>query len=388
MFENHIKKLINSKKEGDYWDFKRIPHNQNFELLHDILCLANSVTKTDKFLIIGVDNNGEIIGLSEETTNRKDQAQIIDFLDDKNFAGDIRPNIEVHTLLIKNKEIDVIIIRDEALKPYYLTSQYNSLKPYHIYTIKGDKNTATNKSADLQDVKKMWRERFYIDLPPIERLKILLQKPDQWSKESTNIYHNKFHSEFTIEIGENNISKLELSAYYINESSNDGLLFFKHNNTTIYKTNYVLLDGSQVFIPGYKIFYDDKHRRIRYLFYIFDSIEGLFLNFLVERDPNNHNIEYYLNPRKYDLYKYSKIESNQYGFYNIEPPYYHPFIVFKSQQEKEKFDKYLLSSENKLNKIELEFDTIREKTKEDIEMLKMYLKIKTLFWNWKQEENP
>ena len=35
--EFQINELIESKSEGNYWDFKEIPHENNFNLLHDIL---------------------------------------------------------------------------------------------------------------------------------------------------------------------------------------------------------------------------------------------------------------------------------------------------------------------------------------------------------------
>jgi predicted HTH transcriptional regulator len=70
---NEIIKLINKKAEGDYWDYKQEWHSDNERLLLDILCFANTVHKKDCYLIIGVADNGDIIGLNKNSPNRKNQ---------------------------------------------------------------------------------------------------------------------------------------------------------------------------------------------------------------------------------------------------------------------------------------------------------------------------
>ena len=87
-FYSKIMNLINNKTEGQYWDFKREPHKNNESLLHDILCLANAKHNGDRFLIIGVDDpkeDCEIIGLDETTEKRKNEADLNDFLNSKEW---------------------------------------------------------------------------------------------------------------------------------------------------------------------------------------------------------------------------------------------------------------------------------------------------------------
>lgn len=68
--ENEISELIDMKTEGEYWDFKQEWHKQNSDLLHDIICMANSPANRDCYIIIGVeDKTGKILGVCEE--NRK-----------------------------------------------------------------------------------------------------------------------------------------------------------------------------------------------------------------------------------------------------------------------------------------------------------------------------
>lgn len=155
--------LIQSKKEGTYWDFKQIPHKENNDLIKDIICLANCNHTGDRYLIIGVNDkkyNFTIKGLTKDTPNRRTTAQINDLMAHINcFAGDNRPEIEVETLNIENKEIDVIIIKDKILKPYYFKEDCNGLKAFHIYSRINDRNTSTDNSADYNDVKRMWMEQ-------------------------------------------------------------------------------------------------------------------------------------------------------------------------------------------------------------------------------------
>jgi hypothetical protein len=55
-FEEEIKNLIALKREGAYWDFKKEPHSNLHDLLHDIICMANSLGENDKYLILGVND--------------------------------------------------------------------------------------------------------------------------------------------------------------------------------------------------------------------------------------------------------------------------------------------------------------------------------------------
>ena len=48
--------LIELRREGSYWDFKRQWHDDNVSLQHDILCLANNLESEISYLIIGDDD--------------------------------------------------------------------------------------------------------------------------------------------------------------------------------------------------------------------------------------------------------------------------------------------------------------------------------------------
>ena len=71
-------------------------------------------------IIIGIDeeNDFTITGL-EEDNNRRNTQNLVDFLKDKKFAGDMRPTVCVETIEIDDKLIDVIKKVCNSLNEYY-----------------------------------------------------------------------------------------------------------------------------------------------------------------------------------------------------------------------------------------------------------------------------
>ena len=113
VLESIIRELTASKREGEYWDFKAKPHDNKADLLHDLLCLANSLHKGNRYLIFGVEDlakGAAFLGLQPETPGRKSQANYIDFVRNQKFAGGIRPEIELVSLTLDDKELDVRIM--------------------------------------------------------------------------------------------------------------------------------------------------------------------------------------------------------------------------------------------------------------------------------------
>ena len=74
-----IARLIATKKEGDYWDFKLEPHAKAGDLIKDIICLANTPRHAgDRYIIYGVDNSGSVVGLPP--ASHRTQADIVNTL--------------------------------------------------------------------------------------------------------------------------------------------------------------------------------------------------------------------------------------------------------------------------------------------------------------------
>lgn len=287
-----IMNLINSKTEGQYWDFKREPHENNKTLVHDILCLANAKHDGDRFLIIGVDDPSEdckIIGLDGNTPKRKKEADLNDILNNIEFSGGNIPIVNVRTLNIGNKEIDVIIIKNTMNKPYYLEKNYGIVKAYHIYTRTGDRNTPKDKNANFTDIEYMWKERFGLNLDVEERFELYLDDIDNWMDEfetkDTALY--KPVPEFSIELTEFNESDYvePFNTFYLNNSLLYGNILFKYNSNVIFQCEYAYCDGGGLLIPVPKLYsYPDKNgESVEFYYYNLDAIEGKFAK-LISKD--------------------------------------------------------------------------------------------------------
>ena len=181
-----VESLICTGREDDWWDFKECYHEDRAALLHDIICLANNRADRDTYLILGVrDKTFEIMGV-ENDPHRRNQQNIVDFLSQKEFAGQIRPRVEVRTIRLEGHEVDVFIIKNSTDVPYYLIESYTDKKykpdppkkgktvqAFHIYTRVMDNNTPIDKSADIRDVEYLWKKRFGLLQTPLEQVKIL-----------------------------------------------------------------------------------------------------------------------------------------------------------------------------------------------------------------------
>ena len=331
--KNEINELILSNREGSYWDFKEYPHDNNASLLHDILSLANCKYKGNRYLIIGVSDPKDgckITGLSEQQVNRKTQSGIIDVLRNKNFAGDIRPEVEVSTILLEEKEIDVIKILDNPNKPYYLTGDYTvkgkTVRANYIYTRVLDTNTPIDKSADLYHVEKMWAERFGLDMSTVERMKFLLTKPNEWFKDLGNknyAYHKQF-PEYRIEFSELESITENYSFLYTNPNTHLGEAIFKFHSTILFELKYLTLDGMHIYLgePSPHCVNNGKHD-ISYFYFNLDSLDGLFHSFLND----------------------GKIDTSSRG-------HKCPFLFFANEGSQNQFDNYLVSNQEMLNKID------------------------------------
>lgn len=182
--KNEILELIERRAEGEYWDFKQQWHSKNADLLHDIICMANSPANRDCYIIIGIeDKTYNILGVNNE--NRKNQQNVIDMLRQKpSWAGGYIPEVYVKTISIKDKEIDVVIVKQSDSTPFYLLKDYkNEGQPVFkgaIYTRKGDTNTPKTETADIYDTELLWKRRFGLLYNPSQRAKFYLKDLDNW----------------------------------------------------------------------------------------------------------------------------------------------------------------------------------------------------------------
>lgn len=254
---SEVKDMIAKKREDKYWDYKEFHHENQADLLHDILCMANNADLfKPSYLIFGIDNDGNVKGVKSDDPNRKNQQQIINLLKDKKFAEGKRPPVHMRsTLDYDGKVLDILIIENTLDTPYYLTEDFSfqpkdaagtrtgkprTAKAYHIYTRINDTNVDIDKSADPHIVEKLWKKRFGLLLPPLLMFRELLEAKQEWMLEE-NVYYHIYHPEYTIELkydSEKNVDMDATRARPFPPLSLSGVMKAKYSGTTLYSRRF------------------------------------------------------------------------------------------------------------------------------------------------------
>lgn len=167
--ETLLRRLL-LEDESDYFDFKQQWHVNNAELVHDILCLANSLSdKKDRFLIFGVtDKTHEIIGVG---ANRKTEEDVLHLLQQRMAT---LPSLSVKTILVEGKSVDILQISPEYRElPYVLTQEYQDgkkfVRKHAAYCRTGAINTPITANASVNDLAELFRRREGRHLKSIEQ---------------------------------------------------------------------------------------------------------------------------------------------------------------------------------------------------------------------------
>ena len=302
--KNLIEELIAANREDDWWDFKQCHHQNKADLLHDIICLANNRANRDAYLIFGVeDKTYNIIGV-ENDSDRRNQQGIVDFLRSKSFAGQVRPRVEVRTISINDHELDVFIVKNSTDVPYYLTKDYNDgqkrIRANYIYTRVQDNNTPIDTCADINHVEYLWKKRFGLITTPLEQLKVLLKKPDDWIEEESRYYHKMF-PQFTIEIEKDDDDSGRCRMFYHHVQMNNrfsyGTIKLFHYTTQLFSCQCTGLDEDRMTAPCPDSIFIHSLRRpddmIGIYYYAADSIKYLLLRFLERKigEGNGHEAQ-------------------------------------------------------------------------------------------------
>lgn len=146
--------------------------------------MVNSPANRDCYIIIGVmDKTCDICGVSSE--KRKNQQNVINLLRQKpKWAEGYIPEVYVKTVVISEKEIDVIVIKQSDDTSFYLLEDYKGqgepLFKDVIYTRKGDTNTPKTGTADVHDTELLWKRRFGLLYNPLQRAKHYLKDMENW----------------------------------------------------------------------------------------------------------------------------------------------------------------------------------------------------------------
>lgn len=248
--------------ENQNLDFKEKYWSDNADLIHDILCMANSLISGDKRIVLGVKDDKKVVGV-ENDPDRKNKQNITNVLIQNNLLNEI-PGFELITEKMGIHEVDILIIKDLPRKPYFLNNDYPKSKVKKnkvvragvVYTRNNDSNTPLDSTANQAQIMEMWEEKLGLRLSPYQRINKYLEQADEW-KEIVNkgecTYHFEKFPEFTV--------TFDLSSSVINDFQEEWTLrfpdkkasshhvFLKYHSTIIECLLFVACDGGRYFVP-------------------------------------------------------------------------------------------------------------------------------------------
>lgn len=357
--QSKIGYLISLQYEGDFWDFKQCWHHDKAELLHDILCLANSSYRQEKYLIIGIRDSENksgfsVEGVATDDPNAKKTVQLNGFLRQLSFIGDLRPIVHVEHLEIDEKDIDVIIIEPSENVPFVLAKDYfdKKVKPMKeadrrivrcgsVYVRIQDENTPINSTATNDKVENLWRRRFRIDSSPYEKVIYFLQNPEDWEQSESYIdddsisiltYYYKYAPEYTIDFIQKDHPAREgdfLCKVWSDPTGYYDQMHIKVHNSVIKECLYAHLDGYRYYsiFPEYLAVTKDEtsydylymsyliRGTIEYLAYKFvlvkvchgdieDYVQKWLQNVIIFNSKEEHSafVDYFM-PKRIELWK-------------------------------------------------------------------------------------
>ncbi|MFD1363175.1 AlbA family DNA-binding domain-containing protein [Lentibacillus salinarum] len=289
--ETKIYKLISKKSEGDYWDFKQEWHKDNERLIHDVLCFANTVHDMDCYLIIGVTDDGEIVGLNDE--NRRKQVAILDLLSNTVFAGDNTPEVRVETIKIDGKEIDILIVSNSYSVPFYLkkkSKRYSNIREGYIYTRIEDKNTPISQNGNIQQIEMLWKKRLGLTQPPLTQIVNRLENKSEWV-ENNETHYNIYKPEFKLVEEYDDEYDRRFGEFYVYSQTNSKFMYkdlkIMCNETVLDDFQLVILDSGRYKTPVPEWGFVGRERRsinykYTYKYYLKDSIACKLQKFLFD----------------------------------------------------------------------------------------------------------
>lgn len=193
-----VKEILSKDISGEYpWlDFKLEFQKSPVKLVHDILCLSNTRHNGMRFIIYGVENASWILkGLHDDLVSDQIHGIV------NGIVWNHKPIILVDHVHVHKMKFGFIAVADTPTKPHYLRKPYNGIPSGAVYTRQGDTNTPFKggnevKSVEDGELELMFRERFGIDKPLLEKLEILLAQTEKWNEFSEGDISGYFHQDF------------------------------------------------------------------------------------------------------------------------------------------------------------------------------------------------
>lgn len=377
LLEEIIQQLIDSKKEGDYWDFKEKHHDKAGDLLKDITCLANTVRHSgDRYIIFGVTSGAVISGVPSQ--DRKTQADIINTLGNAGFAGNLYPDVYLREIKLDGKILDVLIIKDTPEKPFYLQKEYNKqgvrLNPGTIYTRVRDANTPTDQVASAFDIEQMWRERFGLDTTPLERLEAYLLDFENWEQVEENRWYYKPFPEFTVQPIEENPYEVQVGECWVRAATNPSAyvtgFVCRYHQTILRKIVAIYYDEMRYLIPNPEVKVISAKEHILFYSFCANSFDFTMLQFLSK----NRGSYFLQNDRPFKCRTGSV-----------------PILVFHDENQRQRFIEYVVDNIPLLKaaKYDTLFDSLAKRNNvhsNDVQEVITLSKLETFCLDWKKTD--
>lgn len=180
---NKVKLLLQltAQEESNFLDFKQQWPNDKIDLVHDILCMANSDSeKKERFLVFGVtDQDHNIVGVSERPYT---QDNLYDLFRDKMYPI---PALSLITVEYEGKEVDILkITPKERDLPYVLNRDLESrgkrLKQNVVFVRNGSTNTPKGSCANILALQELFRRREGRNLRTIDQFCHYIKDKKNW----------------------------------------------------------------------------------------------------------------------------------------------------------------------------------------------------------------
>lgn len=274
--------------ESVYLDFKEKYHDKNDDLLHDILCLSNSDHSGDRYIVYGINDSRERIGLAEEPSHSVDG--LIQFLQGSGINKTLHNYVELFSFEQDGKYFALLRIKNVPLKPFFLLKKIKNIQAGAIYTRHGSKNTDKDKTATDDEVLLMWRERFGLDRKPLDKVLDFLDDTENWKRLETgreSDFHPEFYFEYSPEFRisfSKTVHKFK-NMEEITSTERESIPPNWKNGTAIYKNVYRITYLGQTLIEAY-VWEGDDCRELIPLPEISDGGQGRY----IERSSINYKL--------------------------------------------------------------------------------------------------
>lgn len=192
--------------ESEYVDFKQEYYSKEkkADFLHDILCMANANSPNDRYIVFGVSDDKQVVGLTDDMSSIVNKFHnIIDWLRGVHLNRDLYNHISVHPVHYNEKNVIMLRVENTPLKPFFLTKDYKygacTVRAGAVYTRNRDSNTPINSTASDDEISLMYEERLGLDKTHLEKASEFLKDYDNWEYEgATDSYYYNKHPEYKI----------------------------------------------------------------------------------------------------------------------------------------------------------------------------------------------